>query len=151
MSQDIASTMQAVVKVAAAGGREGTEVREVPVPRPGEGEVLVKVVATAICGTDRHIYNWDASIHRAVVPPRTYGHEFCGEVAALGPALGRKDLHIGDYVSCEMHVVCGDCYQCRTGQGHICKNTRILGLHGDGCFAGYVKVPASNEIGRAHV
>lgn len=146
VSAPLPSTMKAVVKVAATGGREGTEVREVPVPEPGAGEVLLEVVATAICGTDRHIYNWDPSIHRAVVPPRVYGHEFCGKVRRLGSDLARRDLALGDYVSCEMHVVCGDCFQCRTGQGHICKNTRILGLHGDGCFAQYVKVPASNVI-----
>lgn len=138
--------MTAVVKVAPSAGIEGTEVREVAVPSPGPGEVLVKVVATAICGTDRHIYNWDPSIQRAVAPPRTYGHEFCGEIASLGPSPGRSDLREGDYVSCEMHVVCGTCYQCRNGQGHICKNTKILGLHGDGCFAHYVAVPASNVI-----
>ena len=146
MTELAARSMKAVVKVREASGHEGTEVREVPVPVPDAAEVLIRVVATAICGTDRHIYNWDPSIQRAVVPPRVYGHEFCGEIVAFGSAPGRGDLRVGDYVSCEMHVVCGDCFQCRTGMGHICKNTRILGLHGDGCFAEYVKVPASNVI-----
>lgn len=139
-------TMQAVVKVKAAAGREATEIRAIPVPRPGAGEVLVRVLATAVCGTDRHIYDWDPSIQGRVAPPRVTGHEFCGEIAAFGPDTGREDLREGSYVSAEMHVTCGHCRQCLKGDKHVCANTRILGLDGDGCFAQYVKVPLENIV-----
>ena len=138
--------MRAVVKTNAVDGPGGTEIKDCPAPRPGPGEVLIRVAAAAICGTDKHIYHWDPSIQRAVQPPRIYGHEFCGYIEELGPGLDRSDLNNGDYVSAEMHVVCGYCKQCRLGQGHICSNTRILGLHGDGAFAELVKVPATNVI-----
>jgi len=140
------STMKAVVKTGRGAGRDFTAVREVPVPRPRNGEALVKVLATAVCGTDKHIYGWHSSIQGRVSPPRVYGHEFCGIIESLGPRPGRTDLEPGSYVSAEMHVVCGQCPQCRIGQGHICRETKILGLDGDGCFAGYVVVPASNVI-----
>lgn len=138
--------MKAIVKTRPEGGRGATELREVPVPKPGRGEVLVKVLATAICGTDKHIYNWDPGIQDMVSPPRTYGHEFCGTVCGFGEDVPKGYLDEGDYVSCEMHVVCGICFSCRTGHFHICENTTILGLHGDGCFAEYVKVPAINIV-----
>jgi threonine 3-dehydrogenase len=77
-------------------------------------------------------------------PPVIFGHEFCGNIAALGKEVA--ELKEGDYVSAEMHVVCGQCFQCRTGRGHICAKTQIYGLHHDGCFADYVKVPASNVL-----
>jgi threonine 3-dehydrogenase len=139
-------TMKAVFKTGSGGGKAFTELREAPVPEPRAGEALVKVAATSICGTDRHIYNWDPSMAKAVRPPRIYGHEFCGHIAALGPGAETASLSEGDYVSAEMHVVCGACYQCRTGRGHICANTVILGIHDDGCFAEYVRVPVSNLI-----
>ncbi|HKC26320.1 MAG TPA: alcohol dehydrogenase catalytic domain-containing protein [Thermoanaerobaculia bacterium] len=139
-------TMRAVVKTGPGPGPAYTEVREVPVPEPGPGWVRLKVLATAVCGTDKHIYGWDPSIQGSVKPPRIYGHEFCGIVDAFGPKVERSDLSLGQYVSCEMHVVCGNCRPCRTGNGHVCVNTRILGLHGDGCFAQYVVVPASNIV-----
>ncbi len=142
----IPTRMKAVRKVKACGGPEGTRVEEVPVPRPGTGEALLEVIATAPCGTDRHIYHWDSSVSKKLVPPMTYGHEFCGTVAALGAEPGRGDLHEGDYVSAEMHVVDGTCRACRDGKKHACENTRILGLHGDGCFAEYVVVPAANVV-----
>lgn len=138
--------MQAVVKSAPVDGAEGTAVRDSAVPRPGPDEVLLRVGAAAICGTDKHIYHWDPSIHDSVKPPRVYGHEFCGFVEELGERVNGHDLKPGDYVSAEMHVVCGECMQCRTGNGHICARTKILGLHEDGAFAEFVKVPASNII-----
>lgn len=138
--------MLGVVKVKPAPGREGTEVRDVPVPKPGRGEALIKVAATAICGTDRHIYNWDPTLQGVVKPPMVYGHEFCGHVVELGADPDHPKLSVGDYVSAEMHVTCGFCHQCRTGQGHICSNTKILGLHDTGCFAEFVKVPIRNII-----
>ena len=139
-------SMQAVVKIDEREGRSGTEVREVAVPRPGEGEVRLKVRAAAICGSDRHIYHWDPTVRDMIVPPRIYGHEFCGEVDAVGPSPGRGDLREGDFVSAEMHVTCGFCRQCRSGQGHVCSRTRIIGFHADGSFADYVIVPARNVV-----
>jgi threonine 3-dehydrogenase len=139
-------TMQAVVKVDEQGGPAGTEVREVTVPEPGAGEVRLKVRATAICGSDRHIYHWDPTVREMIVPPRIYGHEFCGEIDAVGRSPGRDDLHEGDYASAEMHVTCGVCAQCKAGQGHVCRNTRIIGFHEDGSFADYVIVPARNVV-----
>ena len=139
-------TMQAVVKTGPGPGYDFTDVLDVPIPEPGPGWVRLKVLATAVCGTDKHIYGWDPSIQASVKPPRIYGHEFCGVIDAFGPKVERSGLEVGQYVSCEMHVVCGNCRPCRTGNGHVCENTRILGLHGDGCFAQYVVVPASNVI-----
>jgi threonine 3-dehydrogenase len=142
----VGELMTAVVKTTAEPGEAGTAIREVDVPRIGPAEVLLRVRATSICGSDRHIYHWDPPIRRTVHPPRIYGHEFCGEVAEVGRDSGRSDLRAGDAVSAEMHVTCGTCYLCRTGQGHVCAQTRILGFHADGCFAEYVKVPAGNVI-----
>jgi len=133
--------MKAVVKTAPKDG--AIEVTDRPVPAPGAGEVVIKVKATGICGTDRHIVHWDPSV-QFMKPPVIFGHEFCGHVHAIGKDV--QGLEEGDYVSAEMHVVCGTCYQCRTGRGHICAKTRIYGLHHDGCFADYVKVPASNVL-----
>lgn len=138
--------MQAVVKVDEREGRAGTEVREMTIPEPREGEVRLKVEATAICGSDRHIYHWDPTVRDMIVPPRIYGHEFCGEIDAVGGSPGRDDLREGDYASAEMHVTCGVCPQCVAGQGHVCRNTRIIGFHSDGSFADYVIVPARNVV-----
>jgi len=138
--------MQAVVKSAPVDGASGTEIRDCPVPKPGPDEVLIRVAAAAICGTDKHIYHWDPSIRDQMRLPRIYGHEFCGFVEKFGERAHRENVSVGDYVSAEMHVVCGECPQCRSGQGHICAHTKILGLHDDGAFAEFVKVPASNMI-----
>ena len=138
--------MTAVVKTKAAPGAEATEVRSVPVPQPGQAEVLIRVLATAVCGSDKHIYQWDPSMAGMVRPPRIYGHEFCGEIVAFGPGGKRPHLTEGQYVSAEMHVTCGHCRPCRTGNRHICENTRILGVHEDGCFAQYLVVPAFNVV-----
>ena len=138
--------MQAVVKSAPLDGPEGTAVRDCPVPKITPDEVLIRVAAAAICGTDKHIYHWDPSIHDSVKPPRIYGHEFCGFVEEIGERAHRDGLQVGDYVSAEMHIVCGECPQCRSGNGHICIRTKIYGLHEDGAFAEFVKVPASNVI-----
>lgn len=109
-------------------------------PDPGQGEVLVRVAAAAICGTDNHIYEWNAWAQGAGLKiPGIIGHEFSGEIVALG--AGVTDLAMGDHVSVETHIPCGRCYQCRTGDQHICANLRIFGLHTDGCFAEYAAVP----------
>jgi threonine 3-dehydrogenase len=138
--------MHAVVKVDEREGRAGTELRDVAVPDPEEGEVRLKVRATAICGSDRHIYHWDPTVRDMIVPPRIYGHEFCGDIDAVGASPGRTDLREGDYASAEMHVTCGVCPQCVAGQGHVCQRTRIIGFHQDGSFADYVIVPAQNVV-----
>ena len=138
--------MQAVVKSAPVDGQEGTTIRDCPRPKPGPDEMLIRVGAAAICGTDKHIYHWDPSIRDSVHPPRIYGHEFCGFIEEIGERAHRPGFEIGDYVSAEMHVVCGECPQCRSGNGHICIRTKIYGLDEDGAFAEFVTVPASNVI-----
>jgi len=131
--------LQAVVKAEAA---PGIELREVPVPAPGPGEVLVRVEAASVCGTDLHIYNWDPWARGRIRPPLIPGHEFCGAVAGLG--RGVTTVHESDLVSAEMHVACGKCLQCRTGLAHVCQHVRILGVDADGAFAGYAVIPESN-------
>lgn len=121
----------------------GAELREVPVPTPRPGEVLVKVRAASICGTDVHIYEWNDWAAGRLRPPLVFGHEFAGDVVAVGPGV-QDDIDLGDYVSAETHIVCGRCYQCRTGQGHICHGCSIIGVDRDGAFAEYVALPASN-------
>jgi threonine 3-dehydrogenase len=131
--------MQAVIKARAAAG---VELREVPVPTPGPGEVLVRVKAASVCGTDLHIFNWDPWAQARIHPPLIPGHEFAGAVAAVG--RGVSAVCEGDLVSAEMHVACGKCLQCRTGQAHICQHVHILGVDADGAFAGYVLIPETN-------
>jgi threonine 3-dehydrogenase len=119
----------------------GLVLDEVPVPRPGDDEVLVRVEAASVCGTDLHIFHWDPwSAHR-VVPPLTLGHEFAGTVVEVG--AGVRHVAPGDYVSAESHITCGVCFHCRTGHAHMCEQTRILGVDRDGAFAGCVVVPES--------
>ncbi len=135
----MSSTMQAVVKAHAA---PGIEMREVPVPAPGTGEVLVRVEAASVCGTDLHIFNWDPWAQGRIHPPLIPGHEFCGIVAGVGS--GVTTVKEGDQVSAEMHVACGKCLQCRIGQAHICQHVRILGVDADGAFASYAIIPETN-------
>ena len=131
--------MQAVVKAEPA---PGIELREVPVPAPGAGEVLVRVQAASVCGTDLHIYEWDPWAKGRIHPPLIPGHEFSGAVAAVG--RGVTTVREGDLVSAEMHVACGKCLQCRTGLAHVCQHVRILGVDADGAFASYAVIPESN-------
>jgi threonine 3-dehydrogenase len=133
------STMLAVVKPEAA---PGAEIREVKVPAFGRSDVLVKVKMASICGTDLHIYNWDRWAQGRIHPPLIPGHEFCGEVAAFGAEV--TSVREGDFVSAEMHVACGKCLQCRTGEAHICQNVKIIGVDTNGAFAEYVVIPESN-------
>jgi len=113
-------------------------------PTPGPGEVRVRVQNTAICGTDRHIYHWDPSVASMITPPVTIGHEFCGYIDTLGS--GVEGWNLDDYVSAEMHIVCGICRACLAGNQHICEKTEIAGLHRAGCFAEYVVLPAINLV-----
>ncbi|MFT7516898.1 MAG: threonine 3-dehydrogenase [Myxococcota bacterium] len=115
-----------------------------PVPEPAAGEVRIKVLNTAICGTDRHIFHWDDSISSMVSPPTIIGHEFCGHIEKIG--AGVSEWQLDEYVSAEMHIVCNKCRACQAGNQHICEKTEIAGLHRDGCFAEYVVVPAQNVV-----
>jgi len=120
----------------------GAELREVPIPQIEPHEVLIQVKATSICGTDVHIYTWDAWAESRIKAPMVFGHEFSGVVVEVGRDV--TGVKIGDHVSAETHVVCHQCLQCKTGQYHICQNTKILGVDFQGCFAEYVKMPAEN-------
>src|SRR5947207_9778125 len=131
--------MLAVVKPAR---RAGAEIRDVKVPSFGPNDVLVKVKVASICGTDLHIYDWDAWAQQRIQPPFIPGHEFCGTVTAVGSEV--TTVKEGDFVSAEMHVACGKCFQCRIGESHICQNVKIIGIDADGAFAEYVRIPESN-------
>jgi threonine 3-dehydrogenase len=131
--------MKAVVK---ARPGPGLETREVPIPSYGSDEVLVEVKAASICGTDMHIYRWDSWAESRVHPPIIVGHEVCGEVVARGDAV--REPEIGEFVSLESHVICNTCPFCRTGQGHICENTSLIGVDRDGGFAEYIAIDAQN-------
>jgi threonine 3-dehydrogenase len=128
--------MKAVVKLEAAPGAQMTSVK---IPEIKPNEVLVKVKATSICGTDVHIYKWDEWARRRIRPPQILGHELAGEVVEVGKEV--KSLKVGDYISAESHIPCGSCIQCKTGQQHICANLEILGVDRNGCFAEYVAIP----------
>jgi threonine 3-dehydrogenase len=131
--------MSAVVKTQPA---PGTEIRDVNIPAFGRRDVLVKVKIASICGTDLHIYEWDRWAQNRIHPPLIPGHEFCGEVVAFGDEV--TSVKEGDFVSAEMHVACGKCLQCRTGEAHICQNVKIIGVDTDGAFAEYVVIPEAN-------
>jgi threonine 3-dehydrogenase len=121
----------------------GAELVEIPTPRPGPGEVLLRVEAASICGTDLHIYRWDPwAAGRIPALPMTFGHEVAGPVAAIGPEV--HHLRLGKFVSAEGHVFCGFCPPCRSGRAHICERLRILGVDFDGGFAEYVVIPERN-------
>lgn len=132
--------MQAVVKPRKA---PGGEVRTVPDPTPGEDEVLVRVLASSVCGTDVHIWEWNEWAQQRVRRvPMVFGHELSGEVIRVG--RGVRSLAVGDHVSAETHIVDGTCYQCRTGRMHICQNVEVLGVDRDGVFAEYAVLPELN-------
>ena len=133
--------MDALVKEAPG---KGLALKRVPVPRPRIGEVQIKIHKTAICGTDVHIYNWDSWSQQHIKPPMVIGHEYVGEITALGP--GVSDYAIGDIVSGEGHIVCGHCRNCRAGNGQWCKFTRSVGVDRDGAFAEYLCIPETNVI-----
>ena len=135
----MSNTMIAVVK---PGPAPGTEIREVPNPTFGPTDVLVKVKMASICGTDLHIYQWDQWAQRRIHPPLIPGHEFCGNVEAVGSEV--TSVKEGDFVSAEMHVACGKCLQCRIGEAHICQHVKIIGVDANGAFAEYVVIPETN-------
>ena len=133
--------MDAIVKSTAG---PGLELQQVPVPKPGPGEVLIKIHKTAICGTDVHIYNWDPWAQQHIKPPMTIGHEYVGEIAELG--AGVTGLHVGQRVSGEGHITCHRCRNCHSGNIQWCKDTVGVGVDRDGAFAEYVCIPQTNVI-----
>ncbi len=132
-------TMKAVIKAAPGPGLTLTTA---PVPPLAPHEVLVKVRAASICGTDLHIYRWNHWAESRLRPPLIVGHEVCGDVVERGALV--SELKLGDFVSLESHVVCNTCQYCRTGRGHICERAQVIGVDRDGGFAEYVAIPAQN-------
>lgn len=128
--------MKAVVKVSLA---PGAQVQDVAVPTIGPNDVLLRVKAAAICGSDIHIYRSSPTMMAMIKPPLIFGHEACGEVVEAGEQV--KKLQVGDIVAVETHITCGTCYQCQTGGQHVCENLAIFGVHTDGAFAEYARVP----------
>lgn len=119
----------------------GFDLVEKDIPNIGENDLLLKVKACSVCGTDLHIYNWEHPWDKRVKPPITIGHEFAGEVVEMGRNV--RGFEIGDNVSAESHIPCGYCHQCRTDMQHICSNLKILGVDTEGGFADYVSIPQS--------
>lgn len=135
----IPTRMRALVKATCA---PGAELDEVPVPEYGPHDVLIRVEAASICGTDIHIYNWDQWAEGRIHPPMVFGHEFAGEVVAVGSSV--TPVLMGEYVAAESHVTCGVCYECRHGLSHVCKRVQIIGVDRPGAFAQFVAIPAHN-------
>lgn len=133
--------MKSLVK---AKREPGIWMQDVPMPEYGVNDVLIKVKKTAICGTDIHIYNWDAWAQATIPVPMTVGHEFFGEIVEVGSEV--KGLSIGQRVSGEGHLTCGHCRNCRAGKQHLCRNTLGVGVNRPGCFAEYLAIPASNVL-----
>ncbi len=131
--------MKALVKERAA---PGFVLKNVPEPAMRDDEVLIRVRRAGVCGTDVHIYDWDAWAQGRVKPPITVGHEFAGDVVKVGRLV--TDVREGDRVTAEGHIVDGRCLLCRTGNSHVCPFTKIIGVDRDGCFAEYIAMPATN-------
>jgi len=134
--------MKALAKLHA---REGIwMVTDAPIPEPGHNDLLIKIRKTAICGTDIHIYNWDDWSRKTIPVPMITGHEYVGEVVAIGQEV--RGFTIGDRVSGEGHITCGHCRNCRAGRTHLCRNTIGVGVNRQGCFAEYLVIPAFNAF-----
>jgi len=131
--------MHALIKQNAGPGLTLTEV---PDPQPGINDVLIRVLRTAICGTDMHIFNWDAWAQKTIPVPMVVGHEFVGEVVSVGSNV--NDFRPGQIVSGEGHVVCGRCRNCMAGRRHLCRHTSGIGVNRPGAFAEYIALPMSN-------
>ncbi len=123
---------------------KGLWMEQVDIPEPGPEDVKIRIHKTSICGTDLHIYNWDAWSQKTIETPRVIGHEFVGEIVEMGSAV--KGFHIGDLVSGEGHIVCGTCRNCRAGNRYLCRNAIGVGVNRDGAFAEYLVIPADNVI-----
>ena len=135
----MSGSMKALIKKKALAG--GIALVDTDIPAPGDGQVLIKVKSAAICGTDLHIYQWNAWAAERYTPPVALGHEFSGEVVALGPGI--RTLREGMTVTAETHLACGRCTQCRKGRGHTCRNLKVFSQMGLGCFSEYTVVPES--------
>lgn len=120
----------------------GIWLEEVPVPEFGKNDVLIKIKKASVCGTDVHIYQWDDWSQKTIPVPMTIGHEFVGEVVAIGANV--HDVEIGEIVSGEGHVVCGRCRNCLAGRRHLCMNTSGVGVNRPGAFANYLAIPVTN-------
>ena len=131
--------MKAICKINAG---EGLKQIKVEMPDPSTNEVLIKILKTAICGTDLHIYQWDEWAKNTIKPPLVIGHEFVGEIAETGE--GVTHYKPGDRVSGEGHITCGNCRNCRAGQRHLCNKTLGIGIHRNGAFAEYMTLPEGN-------
>lgn len=131
--------MKALLKQSAG---KGFVLASVPEPKIRDDEVLIRVRRAGVCGTDVHIYEWDEWARGRIKPPIVVGHEFSGDVVQVGNLV--TDVHEGDRVTAEGHIVDGRCLLCRTGKGHVCPHTRIIGVDRDGCFAEYIAMPATN-------
>ncbi len=133
--------MRAIAKLTPGPGLQLTDV---PVPKPGINDVLIKIKKTSICGTDIHIYNWDAWAEKTIPVPMVVGHEFVGVIEEVGSnVIGFKP---GDLVDGEGHIVCGVCRNCLAGRRHLCKDTKGVGVNRQGAFAEYLCIPASNAV-----
>ncbi|WP_187972309.1 L-threonine 3-dehydrogenase [Aquibium microcysteis] len=137
----MSNMMRALVK---AKDEPGIWMEAVPIPEIGPNDVLIRVRKTAICGTDVHIYKWDDWARRTVPVPLVTGHEFVGTVADFGSAV--TGYHVGQRVSGEGHIVCGQCRNCRAGRGHLCRNTLGVGVQRPGAFAEYLCLPQHNVV-----
>src|SRR5580700_3728975 len=133
--------MKALVK---ARAEPGIWMQDVPEPAVGHNDVLIKIHRTAICGTDMHIYNWDAWAQKTIPVPMAVGHEYSGEIVEIGSEV--RGIAIGDRVSGEGHITCGHCRNCRAGRRHLCRNTVGVGVNRDGAFADYLVIPAFNAF-----
>ncbi len=131
--------MKALVK---SKSEPGLWMEDVPVPRIGKNDVLIKIQKAAICGTDIHIFNWDAWAQKTIKAPLVIGHEFVGTVAEIGANV--HDVEFGELVSGEGHIVCGRCRNCLAGRRHLCIDPNCIGVERDGAFAEYLSVPVSN-------
>lgn len=129
-----------VKAVAKTRPEPGLELIETDEPAVLPGHVKIEVQAASICGTDLHIFEWDEWSSGRMKPPTIVGHEFCGRVVEIGP--GVEGLKEGDFVASESHIVCGKCKQCQLGQGHVCINTKLLGIDVDGGFRRFAAIPA---------
>ena len=134
-------TMRALAKTRPG---PGAELVERPAPEPGPGEVLLRVDAASICGTDLHLFDWDDWAAENLVPPRILGHELAGTVIGVGSGVTR--VREGDLVGVESHLFDWTCAQCRRGDMHLCRNLRVIGVHTDGGFAEQVVIPEANAI-----
>ena len=123
---------------------EGIWLTDVPEPDLGYNDIKIKIHKTAICGTDVHIYNWDEWSQKTIKVPMVVGHEYSGEIVAVGKEV--RGYHVGDRVSGEGHITCGYCRNCRAGRTHLCRNTVGVGVNRTGCFAEYLVVPAFNAF-----